>query len=271
MTVASELIDRLRRHYIKDPKQPGGMFVTECGLNNGFGPQRRVDALHIGFTRTSGQLLRGHEVKVSRADWLHELDQPEKAEFWSDACHEWWLVTPVAEIVALGELPPGWGHMVPDPRSKTRFKALVQADRKADTHAPPWLACRSILARLDSLAQTDRAAERQQIEQQARAKAEADLDRRTAQALPWKTQRRVEFAERIEAELGLTGARYIDYDAVQKALRLAPLLDRVAGGFGGMTGVESAAQQLLTTIGEARTELARITAEPPQQQQRRAS
>lgn len=261
MTVTSELVDRLRRHYIKDPASPGGMFITECGLNNGFGPQRRVDALHVGFTRTSGQLLRGHEVKVSRADWLHELDQPEKAEFWSSQCHEWWLVTPVTEIVALGELPPGWGHMVPDPRSKTRFKVLVRADRKTDAHAPSWLAVRSILARIDSLTQADRREERQQIEREARAKAEADLDRRAAQSLPWKTRQRVGFAEQVEAELGLAGERHIDYDAARKALRLAPLLDQLAGSWGGFSGVEKAAKEMLTTLGEARAELDRITAD----------
>ncbi len=61
--------------------------------------------------------LIGHEVKVSRADWLHELKQPEKAEAWKRFCHEWYLVVSDAAIVREGELPDGWGLMVSHGRS----------------------------------------------------------------------------------------------------------------------------------------------------------
>lgn len=47
--------------------------------------------------------LIGHEVKVSRADWLHELKQPEKAEAWKRFCHEWYLVVSDAAIVREGD------------------------------------------------------------------------------------------------------------------------------------------------------------------------
>ncbi len=69
---ASALTERLRRHYLPRPDQPGGIFLPECGLNNGYAQQRRCDALHIGFTSTTGRVLRGHEIKVTRADWLTE-------------------------------------------------------------------------------------------------------------------------------------------------------------------------------------------------------
>lgn len=60
----------------------------------------------------SHQALIGHEVKVSRADWLTELRDPEKAERIKRFCTYWYLVVPDVHIVKLGELPDGWGLMV---------------------------------------------------------------------------------------------------------------------------------------------------------------
>ena len=183
MSVASELVDRLRRHYIKDAAQPGGVFLAECGLNNGFGNQSRVDALHVGFTGTSGRILRGHEIKISRADWLHELDQPDKATVWHDACHEWWLVTPTPDLVRTGELPPGWGHMVPDPRAKTRFRTIERAARKPDDHSPSWLVMRSVLARIDTITRTTLAEERATLREQMHAEMAELLAQARQQAI----------------------------------------------------------------------------------------
>lgn len=53
--------------------------------------------------------IHGHEVKVSRSDWLAELRQPEKAEAFRPYMHRWWLVVSDVSIVKPGELPEGWG------------------------------------------------------------------------------------------------------------------------------------------------------------------
>ncbi|GLU58606.1 hypothetical protein [Paenarthrobacter ureafaciens] len=60
----------------------------------------------------SSQAIHGHEIKVSRSDWLTELRDPSKAERIKRFCHRWWLVVPDASIVKPGELPEGWGLMV---------------------------------------------------------------------------------------------------------------------------------------------------------------
>ena len=253
MTVTAELIERLRRHYIKEPT-PGGMFLAECGLNNSFGAQRRVDALHVGFTSTSGQILRGHEVKVSRADWLHELDQPEKAEFWSSACHEWWIVTPVQSIVDAGELPPGWGHMVPDPRAKTRFKVVVPAARKGDEHQPPWLAMRSILARIDTLQRGDDRQRAAVIEQRVRAEVAKEYERRRKEdrRLTFDEEAAITFAQEVMAELGLDGGKmsYPEYGRARAALKVAPALQRLQG-WDGLAAVARQAASLVAALDEA--------------------
>lgn len=60
----------------------------------------------------SSQAMHGHEVKVSRSDWLSELRDPTKAERVKRFCNFWWLVVPDASIVKPGELPEDWGLMV---------------------------------------------------------------------------------------------------------------------------------------------------------------
>jgi hypothetical protein len=181
-----ELMARLRRHYIKPGENlPGGVFLPECGWN-GPGGVRQVDALYVGFTTTSGRLLVGHELKISRADWLTELKTPGKSDDWADQCHEWWLVVNDPTIVHPGELPAGWGLMSPG-RSKTRMEVHTAADRKPRTHAPSWDAARSIIARQDTLrAQAIGAGiaagitrERKEIEKNYGLRVDAEVSRRT--------------------------------------------------------------------------------------------
>ncbi len=59
----------------------------------------------------ASQSLIGHEVKVSRSDWLSELRDPSKADRIKQFCHHWYLVVPDSSIVKTGELPEGWGLM----------------------------------------------------------------------------------------------------------------------------------------------------------------
>lgn len=72
----------------------------------------------------SSQAIYGHEVKVSRSDWLTELRDPEKAERIKQFCHYWYLVVPDASIVKPGELPECWGLMV---KAGDKLRAQVKA------------------------------------------------------------------------------------------------------------------------------------------------
>jgi hypothetical protein len=161
-----ELMARLERHYVKPSEPlPGGVFIPECGWN-GTGGTSRADALYVGFTSTSGRILIGHEVKVSRADWQHELDQPGKADAWHDQCHQWYVVAPSVEIVPPETVPEGWGLMVPSTRTKTRMQVVVKAQTWRRT--PSWDAVRSIMSRQDTLRAQVIGAARQKYEQESR-------------------------------------------------------------------------------------------------------
>lgn len=73
---------------------------------------------------SSSQAMHGHEVKVSRADWLTELRDLSKSERVKRYCNFWWLVVSDPAIVKDGELPDGWGLMV---KSGDKLRAKVKA------------------------------------------------------------------------------------------------------------------------------------------------
>lgn len=86
-------------------------------LTAGFDTRRICDYMALDLwpggygDAATGPLLHGHEVKVSRSDWLHELREPEKAEAFARYCDFWWLVVSDKSIVR-DDLPEGWGLMV---------------------------------------------------------------------------------------------------------------------------------------------------------------
>jgi len=79
-----------------------------------------------GMPYGSALAFHGHEVKVSRSDWLTELRDPTKAEAFKRYMHHWWLVVSDASIVKPGELPEGRGLMV---KSGHSLRAKVKAPR----------------------------------------------------------------------------------------------------------------------------------------------
>lgn len=197
---AADLVARLRRHYIKPGPFPGGVFIPECG-QNGEGNSQRCDALYVGFTSTSGRLLVGHEIKVSRSDWLHELDQTDKADRWADQCHAWYVVAP-AGIVKPGELPHGWGLLTPNARTTTRMTTEVKATVR--DLEPAWWAVRSIMARLDTLQHVEIADRRQELDAEHRKAVEHARDELRARGAgdDPAVARVVKVLQRIRAEGG---------------------------------------------------------------------
>lgn len=98
-------------------------IAVDCYGHGGYGPERRY-AVH------------GHEVKVSRSDWLTELRDPLKAEAFRPYCHQWWLVVASPSIVRDGELPDGWGLMI---KTGAALRAVKPAPRSQPEPMPPAL------------------------------------------------------------------------------------------------------------------------------------
>lgn len=76
-----------------------------------------------------GPMLHGHEVKISRSDWLTEMKDPTKAAAFSVFCDFWWLVVSDKSIVKPGELPAGWGLMV---ASGLSVRIITHAERNTE-------------------------------------------------------------------------------------------------------------------------------------------
>ena len=107
---------------------------------------RTADFIAQDTWEAQGLLLHGHEVKVSRADWLTELADPSKADATKRFCNRWWLVVPDRGIVR-DDLPDDWGLLAfgrdgklrivrrapaldPEPHPPTFRAALLRAAAK---------------------------------------------------------------------------------------------------------------------------------------------
>lgn len=82
---------------------------------------RRMDA--CALARDRSYALWGFEVKHTRSDWLREVREPLKSLPLQQAVDSWYVVAP-REVVKAGELPAGWGLLVP---SGETLRVLVRA------------------------------------------------------------------------------------------------------------------------------------------------
>lgn len=128
-----DMLDRLNNRYASS--NGNGIRYARAEhvrVTAGFDARRTCDYMALDLwpggygTKRTGPMLHGHEVKVSRSDWLTELRDPEKAEAFRRYCDFWWLVVSEKSIVKVGELPIGWGLMVAVGDS---VRVVARADR----------------------------------------------------------------------------------------------------------------------------------------------
>lgn len=154
-------------------------------VRNGTGFVRRTtrtaDALAMSLWPSRGLELHGIEIKSSRADWIHEKDQPEKAEEIARFCDRWWLVIGHSAIVQPGELPPTWGLIAPGPRKKL---VVVKEAPKLEAQPLDRAQLAAILRRAsECVVPTAELDERMKLKiQQAQENAERDVEQRIASA-----------------------------------------------------------------------------------------
>ena len=116
----------------------------------GFDARRTADFIAMDLWPSARLTLHGHEVKVSRSDWLRELKDPTKAAEFIPYMNCWWVVISDARIVREGELPDDWGLMAMRgslltvvkkaprrdalPMKATRLAALLRAVAASSVH-----------------------------------------------------------------------------------------------------------------------------------------
>lgn len=88
----------------------GTSHAVVTGVRNdaGWAATRTCDVLVIGTWPSTGHIIHGLEIKVSRGDWLREIQDPTKAEAFARFCDYWWIAASPG-IVKLEELPAAWG------------------------------------------------------------------------------------------------------------------------------------------------------------------
>jgi hypothetical protein len=104
----TDMLDLLSARYCL----PKYALVTEVPNATSVSKSRTCDAMAFGCWSTVGIRIEGFEVKVSRSDWLKELNDRSKAATFEPFCHHWWIVA-APKVVRIEELPAEWGLLEP--------------------------------------------------------------------------------------------------------------------------------------------------------------
>ncbi|MET0601381.1 MAG: hypothetical protein ABW167_05270 [Baekduia sp.] len=119
-----ELFDMLERKLCTETGNGvSGVLIAQVRDAAGLDAKRSLDAVYMGFWPSRGLLIEGFEMKSSRSDWLRELGNPAKAEDFIPRLDKFWIVAGRSDIVKEGELPPGWGLLVPRGSGLTQIRA----------------------------------------------------------------------------------------------------------------------------------------------------
>lgn len=226
-----ELNERLHQHFISEKDQfdiagAGAVYLTEVTAPGHSG--RRADAVHIGLWASRGAgTVEVCELKVSRADWLKELKEPKKAEAWWPYCHLFWLIVPHEGIVRNGELPKGWGLMMPGGRGR-RFKVLAKPEERKPEDFKLTI---PLLITLLKNTETTRTNALQRLERDLRQKfyEQEQQTRRQRGTFNEKDKRRLELLDRLERALGMELADYAWEDRLEPEGAAEVLLDLAQG------------------------------------------
>jgi hypothetical protein len=132
---------------------PKAVIAPGVRSASGFDARRTLDAVSLQLWPSSGMLLDGYEIKVSRSDWLRELKNPAKAQEFVGLVDRLWLVVSDEAIVKDGELPESWGLLAAkDGALRLKHRATRLADDSGlvthPDHALPARFSRSFLVPL---------------------------------------------------------------------------------------------------------------------------
>ncbi|GAB4071732.1 hypothetical protein KHC28_00315 [Ancylobacter sonchi] len=198
---------------------PGWRLFFEVSNDTGTKANRWIDAVACGIWPSNGFEVIGIEIKVSRADWKREREEPEKAQALMRFCNRWYLACPDG-LVKPDELPVSWGLLtVKDGKARTK----VQAPKLE----PEPLTSGFVMAILRHANALDMELVQRLVEERDAARQKSfdeALERTAARRVADVSQRAdkaLKVAERIKA---ITGDDIADWSFDDKALAAAYLL-----------------------------------------------
>lgn len=132
MKTSKEVIHALRNKY----PSPEWAFLEQVANTTGYANYRWADAIAMNLWPSRKYELIGFEVKVNRTDWRRELKKPQKADAIATYCDSWYLVLGDENILKFGELPAGWGLMVPHTKNSLKIvkKSQMLKPKPLDKH-----------------------------------------------------------------------------------------------------------------------------------------
>lgn len=160
MSSTSEIISAMRDRY----SHKADVLLFEVRNDAGFDADRSIDAVVLSTWPSRGLDLQAFEFKASRSDWVRELENPAKADYFFRHVDRFWLVAADPKVIKPDELPTGWGLLVLE-------KGKLRPKTPAPKLAPAPLT-RGILASLLVRAVTPDLEERRRELGIARAEAE---------------------------------------------------------------------------------------------------
>jgi len=110
---AEDIVELLRLKY---PEQKNGyntcVVLEQVPDGTSMFQSRWIDVAVFHMWESKKLTRSAFEIKVSRSDFLSELNHPEKHQWCKDCFHEFWFVAP-KDVIQLEELPVGAGWMYP--------------------------------------------------------------------------------------------------------------------------------------------------------------
>ena len=117
---ADQIIELLRH------KHQAPEWATFAELANATGGARRyIDFYAMNLWPSSKHKKIAYEIKVSRSDFMRELDRPAKRAFSEQVANECYFAMQVGIIKALDEIPEGWG-LIEATKGGMRIKKRAQ-------------------------------------------------------------------------------------------------------------------------------------------------
>ena len=223
-------------------RHSGPEWCRFAEVNEGTGGAmgRRADAVCLNIWPSKGYAIHGFEIKVTRADFLHEMKDITKADAVGKFCDFWWLAVPKG-IARVDELPASWGLME---LHANGLKIKKQAPKREDVtdFTRPFLA---------SLLRKSRDADNAYIQNQLETEREK---------MRKDTQRQLEYRHSQAAKTAEENAAWIKsfeealgkrFNAWEKPEALAERL-KVAGSieFGNVSRLMQACAGVVYEVGE---------------------
>ncbi|MDD5702121.1 MAG: hypothetical protein PHU23_08745 [Dehalococcoidales bacterium] len=112
---SADLVNLLRDKYkvydITNGNNPA-ILLEQVANATGFSAGRWIDAAVFEMWPSKGLTRRAFEIKISRGDFLREMNNPSKYQWCRQHFHEFWYVAP-KDVIKVEELPEGAGWLYP--------------------------------------------------------------------------------------------------------------------------------------------------------------